>query len=168
VAQNAPQNVPQHAPQYAPQADDIARRLAVAAEQFGKKEFTGALQTLQYVEGVMGTMPGSATMDEAVAGVETVRGMSYLGMNDLEHAKDAFEKALKMQPDSSQACAGLGEVFFLAGLDNEAKVMFEHAVALSENNLFGRAGLAKSNKALGLPVGHSNLALQSGREGSAL
>ena len=149
-------------------ADDIARRLAVAGEQFRKKEFTGALRTLQYVEGIIGGMPGSASLDGAVAGVETVRGMSYLGMNDLENARDAFEKALKMQPDSSQACAGLGEVFYLAGLDREAKVMFEHAVALSENNLFGRAGLAKSNKALGFPVGHSNLAMQQGKEGSVL
>ena len=149
-------------------ADDIARRLAVAQGQFQKKQFGGAIQTLQYVEGLMGVLPGSASRDEAVAGVETVRGMSYLGMNDLEGAKAAFEKALKIQPDSSQACAGLGEVFYLAGLDSEAKVMFEHAVALSDTNLFGRAGLAKSNKALGLPVGHSNLAIQLGKEGSAL
>ncbi|HUI10191.1 MAG TPA: glycosyltransferase [Bacteroidota bacterium] len=149
-------------------AEDIARRLAVAGDQFGRKEFAGALQTLKLVENLLGGMNGSPTLDEAVAGVETVRGMSYLGMNDLQNARASFEKALKMQPSSSQACAGLGEVFYLAGLDSEAKVMFEHAVALSENNLLGRAGLAKSNKALGFPVGHSNLAAQLGKEGSAL
>jgi cytochrome c-type biogenesis protein CcmH/NrfG len=82
--------------------------------------------------------------------------MSYLGLNDLGMAKAAFEKALSLQPRSSQACAGLGEVLYLAGLDREAKVMFEHAVALGEGNQFGRAGLAKSNEALGLPAGHNN------------
>ena len=86
-----------------------------------------------------------------------MRGMNYLGLTDLERAKSAFEKALRIQPRSSQACAGLGEVFYLAGLDREAKVMFEHAVALGEENQFGRSGLAKSNEALGLPVTHNSL-----------
>ncbi len=136
---------------------DIAERLSLAGEQFRKREFNGALETLETVDRIVATIPGSAPHHEAVAGIETVRGMSYLGLSDLEKAKAAFEKALSIQPESSQACAGLGEVFYLAGLDREAKVMFEHAVALGEGNQFGRSGLAKSNEALGLPAGHSSL-----------
>ena len=138
------------------QHGEIAERLSRAGEQFQKREFTGALETLHSVDLIVESIPGSATRDEAVAGIESVRGMSYLGLNDLGMAKAAFEKALSLQPRSSQACAGLGEVLYLAGLDREAKVMFEHAVALGEGNQFGRAGLAKSNEALGLPAGHNN------------
>ena len=136
---------------------DVAGRLSQAGEQFRRKEFSGALETLETVDRIVTAIPASAPRTEAVAGIETVRGMSYLGLSDLEKAKESFEKALRIQPRSSQACAGLGEVFYLAGLDREAKVMFEHAVALGSENQFGRAGLAKSNEALGLPVGHNSL-----------
>jgi GT2 family glycosyltransferase/glycosyltransferase involved in cell wall biosynthesis/Tfp pilus assembly protein PilF len=136
---------------------EIAQRLSQAGEQFRKREFHGALETLETVDRLVAAIPDSAPHGEAVAGIETVRGMSYLGLSDIGKAKAAFEKALSIQPRSSQACAGLGEVFYLAGLDREAKVMFEHAVALGQANQFGRSGLAKSNEALGLPVEHNSL-----------
>ncbi|HMK38265.1 MAG TPA: glycosyltransferase, partial [Bacteroidota bacterium] len=106
------------------EASDVAGRLSHAGELFRRREFTDALETLAAVDRMVSTMPESAPLAEAVAGIETVRGMSYLGLSDLDKAKEAFEKALKIQPRSSEACAGLGEVFYLAGLDREAKVMF--------------------------------------------
>jgi cytochrome c-type biogenesis protein CcmH/NrfG len=78
-------------------------------------------------------------------------------LNDLNKARVSFEEALNLSSHSSEACSGLGEVFFLAGMDVEAKTMFEHAVANDEENVAGRNGLAKVNKALGLSEDDNSL-----------
>jgi glycosyltransferase involved in cell wall biosynthesis/tetratricopeptide (TPR) repeat protein len=128
---------------------ELDARLAIAGDLFGKKMFGEAIGALEGVEETITSIPEDARQ-EAVAGLETFRGMSRLGLSDLEGAKASFERALKIRPGSTQACAGLGEVLYLAGLDTEAKVMFEHAVALSAENGFGASGLARVNAALGL------------------
>jgi tetratricopeptide (TPR) repeat protein len=90
--------------------------------------------------------------------IESLRGFSYLGLSDLQNAKHFFERALYDEPDSSDACAGLGEVFHLMGFENEAKTMFEWAVQYNPGNKFARAGLQKANTALGYTDYHNTLA----------
>ncbi|HUI65521.1 MAG TPA: glycosyltransferase, partial [Bacteroidota bacterium] len=135
---------------------ELEARLAIAGDLFSKKKFAESIGVLEGAEEIIAGIPRVAR-DEARAGVENIRGMNLLGLKDLEGAKASFEHALKIQPDSTHACAGLGEVLYLAGMDKQAKVMFEHAVVLGGNNTFASAGLAKTNAALGLAADHNTL-----------
>jgi len=140
---------------------ELSARLAIAGDLFGKKMFVEAIGALEGADNIIAGLPPDAR-EEAAAGLETFRGMSHLGLSDLEKAKGSFERALSIRPGSTQACAGLGEVLYLAGLDTEAKMMFEHAVALSAENRFGASGLAKVNALLGLAADDNKLLASSG------
>ncbi|HTY57971.1 MAG TPA: glycosyltransferase [Bacteroidota bacterium] len=140
---------------------DLGARMAAAQDLFGRKRFAEALGALEGAEEMISGIPEGAR-ETAASGLETFRGMSHLGLSDLDSAKASFERALKIRPDSTHACAGLGEVLYLAGLDSDAKVMFEHAVALEADNAFGAAGLAKVNAVLGLPAAHNTLTCPPG------
>ena len=95
--------------------------------------------------------------NENLSSIENFRGFVHLGLNQAEKAKLCFEKAMTLNPNSSQACAGLGEVFYLQNLDEEAKIMFEWAIDINPDNIFAKGGLAKVNKLLGLPETHNAL-----------
>ncbi|MGE5681145.1 MAG: tetratricopeptide repeat protein [Bacillota bacterium] len=88
---------------------------------------------------------------------ENLKGMSFLGLGEINLAREAFEKALKTDPASSQACAGLGEIFFLNKQDVQAKTMFEYAVQNNPENQIAVNGLAKVNELLNLPADHNSL-----------
>ena len=62
-------------------------------------------------------------------------------------------------PNSSQACAGLGEVLFLSGKDKEAKTMYEWGVKNNPLNQFAVEGLIKVNKVLGIQENHNTLTI---------
>ena len=68
-----------------------------------------------------------------------------------------YEKSLVVCPNSSEACAGLGEVFYLAELDEQSKAMFEWALKSNSENEVARRGLAKVNGLLGLRSDHNSL-----------
>ena len=93
--------------------------------------------------------------------LQNLKGFNYLGLNDLDKAKDCFEQSLKQNPESSQACAGLGEIYYLANCDQEAKIMFEWAIDNNPFNIFAIAGLAKANRSLGLPDDHDSLKIET-------
>lgn len=76
---------------------------------------------------------------------------------ELEIAQACFEEELKLVPNSSRACVGLGEVFFKVSVFDAAKTMFEWGVKNNPENKFAIEGLAKTNKALGLPKDHNSL-----------
>lgn len=98
--------------------------------------------------------PGAKVSGNVSQAIQTdhanLKGACYLRLNDVENAKVSFEEALNLTPDSSEACAGLGEVFYLLGKDKEAKIMFEYAVVYDEENAMAVNGLAKVNENLGL------------------
>lgn len=105
--------------------------------------------------------PGPKVSENVAQAIQTdqanLKGACYLRLNDLEKAKVSFEEALNLTPDSSEACAGLGEVFYLLGKDKEAKIMFEYAVVYDEENVMAVNGLAKANENLGLPSDENSL-----------
>lgn len=86
-----------------------------------------------------------------------LRGACYLSLNDLVNAQCAFEETLKINPNSSEACVGLGNVFYLGEMDNESKMMFEWGVKNDPNNQAAVEGLIKINTQLGLDPTHSSL-----------
>ena len=61
-------------------------------------------------------------------------------------AQTHFESALNYDAESSEVCAGLGEVFFQSGINDSAKEMFEWALKLDNNNEFAKEQLLKINR----------------------
>ncbi len=88
-------------------------------------------------------------------------GKIYTGISDFESAKENFEKALNLNPSSSQACAGLGEIFYLSEMFEEAKTMYEWAVINDVNNVEARQKLKEINITLKLPENHNSVLLES-------
>jgi tetratricopeptide (TPR) repeat protein len=133
-----------------------------AYQLFLDKEYDSALEILEQVNHSI-TNPEidleltKEQENELVASVENFRGFNFLGKGDIENAKTAFEKSLELNPHSSQACAGLGEVFYLCNMDYEAKVVFEWALDNNPLNQLAKAGLAKINKNLQLAENHNTL-----------
>ena len=128
---------------------------------FERKDFQQALTKVIAAEeewkNSAGMKYSEAERQEIVASLENFKGFNYLALNDTKSAKDAFESALQANPNSSQACAGIGEVFYLQENDEESKIMFEWAVDNNPNNQFALSGLAKVNRHLGLPEYHNTL-----------
>lgn len=71
-----------------------------------------------------------------------------LALGELTGAADYFEKQLNLNPNSSSACFGLGEVFYLNQKYSEAKTMYEWALSLEPRNEKAASGLQKVNDKL--------------------
>ena len=131
---------------------------------FSQKDYTTALNVLDSSDSKIQdelTKKTQTQRDVYLASVQNLRGFICLGLEDNSEAQNCFEKALQYNPNSSQACAGLGEIFYLQGKDEEAKVMFEWALDLNSDNRFAENGLARVNQSLGLPKTHNSLEADS-------
>ncbi|MCF6270661.1 MAG: hypothetical protein L3J41_13185, partial [Melioribacteraceae bacterium] len=78
-----------------------------------------------------------------------ILGNLYFATNNLEKAKETFEAALNENPNSSQACQGLGEIFETIEEYEASKTMFEWAVKNDETNEVALQKLTLLNKSLG-------------------
>ncbi len=139
-------------------ASEVNSRLDDAYDKFEAKDFNSALTVLNQLEGELRALE-SEGVNDIISRVKNFKGFNYLSLGDVQNARFEFEGALELNTDSSQACSGLGEVFYLEGNDKEAKIMFEWGVKNNRANSFAKAGLAKVNKALGLPADHNTLFL---------
>lgn len=135
-----------------------------AYDLFTNKEFDSALEVLnnsdEDLQSELNKLAGDQR-EEFLASIQNLKGFIYLGMSDNKSAQDSFEAGLQLNPHSSQACAGLGEVLFLQEKDEEAKMMFEWALDLNSNNEFAKNGLVKVNQSLALPNFHNSLEIDS-------
>ena len=89
--------------------------------------------------------------------VFNLTGLASLGIENLNIAKPSFENALKLNPTSSEACFGLGQVFYQSGLFEQSKTMLEWAVKNDPKNLKAIEGLKAVNETLSLPEHHNSL-----------
>ena len=137
---------------------ELDAKLNSAYQLFQEKEFEKSLHFVLEVEETI-KMSKEFNYKELSAGLNNFIGFNYLGMENYQMAQEAFEEALNANSTSSQACAGLGEVFFLQQKDKEAKVMFEWAVKNNPKNYFAALGLAKVNQTLGYSADHNSLYL---------
>lgn len=133
---------------------DLEKFFNEAYHLFQDKRFTDSLSKLAdaetyYLEQI--------TTDWRIS-IENLKGFNYLGLNMPEDAQYCFEGALLLDEKSSQACAGLGEIFFLKREEAKAKTMFEYAVLYNRSNSFAITGLEKVNYLLGLAKNHNTLA----------
>ncbi len=138
----------------------LEKILSVTYEIFNLKKFDEALQALEQYQQLFYSRYREGGNNDIVSAYENLKGFVYLGLNDNENAKLAFESALNLNPSSSQACAGLGEVLYLNGEDEKAKSMFEWSLKNDPENLFAKAELEKVNELLHLPSRHSDLLLK--------
>ncbi|MBW7888310.1 MAG: glycosyltransferase [Bacteroidetes bacterium] len=90
-------------------------------------------EAIELLTTLLETLPSGGTA-EVKSDVCNFLGRCFLALNDLEKAKEYFEVSLQCNGNSSEACAGLGEVFYLAGYDEHAKTMFEWAVKHDAGN----------------------------------
>jgi len=131
--------------------------LKTAYRLFNEKRFTESLDMLERAERKLRTKKFNFNANARIASLENFRGFNLLALDRIKEARKAFEKALNINPSSSQACAGLGEIFYLMGRDTEAKTMFEWAVVNNDRNHFAREKLRKLNRELGLPEDDNSL-----------
>ncbi len=137
--------------------DKLNQILNSVYELFQFKKYDEAFKVLNNTEELFYTQV--EIENDLVSSYENLKGIVLLSLKKNNEAKEAFEAALVTNPNSSQACAGLGEVLFLSGKDNEAKVMYEWGVKNNPQNQFAVEGLSKVNKVIGLNENHNNLIL---------
>ncbi|KAB2838614.1 MAG: tetratricopeptide repeat protein, partial [Melioribacteraceae bacterium] len=101
---------------------ELDAKLNTAYQLFQEKEFEKSLHLVLEVDETI-KMSKEFNYKELSAGLNNFIGFNFLGMEEYQNAQDAFEEALNANSTSSQACAGLGEVFFIQQKDKEAKVM---------------------------------------------
>lgn len=131
-------------------SEKVASAISNAYEKFVQKKYDEAVSILQTAEDAIDGEPVTKEEKLTLSGILNFKGFSFLGLNDYNAARGCFENALYLNPESSQACAGLGEVFYLTEQDSEAKVMYEWALKNEPNNKFAIAGLEKVSKVLGI------------------
>ena len=136
--------------------EELNSKIEDAYKLFGEKNFNESIAKLNEALQLLDSIEDK-NKQEVISQINNFVGFNQLAVGDIEKAKAAFEFSLKINSESSQACAGLAEVFYLLGNDKEAKTMYEWAVKNNNVNAFAVAGLAKVNKSLGLPAGHSTL-----------
>ncbi len=137
--------------------NEFFEELKKAYQLFNEKRFTESLDTLERAERKLKTKKLNFNANSRIASLENFRGFNLLALDRIKEARKAFEKALNINPSSSQACAGLGEIFYLLGRDTEAKTMFEWAVVNNNNNKFASERLRKLNREMGLPEDDNSL-----------
>ncbi|MGD8777576.1 MAG: tetratricopeptide repeat protein [Ignavibacteria bacterium] len=137
--------------------DKISNLIESAYEDYNKKSYNDAIDKLSEAEKLVEENFDSSENFETLTRINNFLGFNYMGVGDLSNAKECFTKALNIDSNSSQACAGLGEVLYLEGQDKESKTMYEWAVKNNPNNNYAVAGLAKLNRMMGKPENDNSL-----------
>ena len=78
-------------------------------------------------------------------------------IKDLEKANMFFEEALKLNPSSSEACFGLGQIFYQAEMYEQSKAMFEWAIKNNSQNVNALEALKSVNEILAFQSEHNSL-----------
>jgi tetratricopeptide (TPR) repeat protein len=138
-------------------SDCFDELLGQGLKKYQDKDFKVALATALEIEKTIERNSERYANPEFRSAALNLQGICHLAMNELDAARSAYEKSLQANPASSEACAGLGEVFYLAGHDRESKLMFEWAVKNDPANASAHAGLSKVNMELGIDVTDNTL-----------
>lgn len=94
--------------------------------------------------------PESDNNEFSLEDLYILRGTAKFSQNLLEDAKEDFEKALRTNPESSEACLGLGKYFLANGSGESAKKMFEWAVKNNPSHPGAQQALKDINLKLNL------------------
>ncbi len=138
--------------------------LDAAQRFFAERNYSMALGSLTEIDAVITSIKDEGQRNEYASAIENFRGVCNLALTRFDEAKLHFEKSLRINPSSSRACAGLGEIFFATGHPEASKTMFEWAVKNDPVSDAAREGLARANQALGLPRDDSTLAIEANED----
>ncbi|MDP4173538.1 MAG: tetratricopeptide repeat protein [Bacteroidota bacterium] len=133
--------------------DNLEIIFSSAYEMFLQKRYIESLEKLEEFDNYL----SQNYSDDWKISSENLRGFVYLALDNIDQARICFEKSLNIDQNSSQACAGLAEIFLIKNQDKEAKTMFEYAAITNPENQFAVKGLTKVNELLNLPSDHNSL-----------
>jgi Tfp pilus assembly protein PilF len=119
-----------------------------AAQLFSEKKYRETLSKL---------FSAKKEQEEILGSIENFIAFNYLELDNTDGAKNAAERALRVNPFSSQAYATLGEIYFREKEFSAAKKMYEISLRHNAENNFAKSGLQNTNNALGLPGGNGKL-----------
>jgi Tfp pilus assembly protein PilF len=119
-----------------------------AAQLFSEKKYEAAITRL---------LGARKEQEEILGSIENFIAFNYLELDNTEGAKFAADRALRLNPFSSQAYATLGEVYYRSKDFSSAKKMYEISLIHNEENNFAKTGLQNANDALGLPGGNEKV-----------
>lgn len=136
--------------------DEFIKGFERAQKNIEDKEFDFALNELEM------TIEKFEFSDRAISIISKVDLLILtanisLIVKDLEKAKLYFEETLKLNPTSSEACFGLGQVFYQAEMFEQSKTMLEWAVKNDPANQNASEALKSVNQILTLPENHNSL-----------
>jgi glycosyltransferase involved in cell wall biosynthesis len=128
-------------------------------EYISNKNFKDAMTQLDFIEKEISEGNGNGI--DYLEVVIYLKGVCHLLSGNIEEAKSLFEQLLNINPASSSACYGLGQIFFSTEQYEAAKTMFEWAVKNDTGNQQAMRSLKEVNKLLGFEVEHSSLTVES-------
>jgi len=128
-----------------------------AAGLYKESKFQDAIDLIDQNENGLSLLINNGITNVEFSTLLNLKGFCYLGLNDEENAELAFGKSINTNPESSQACAGIGVVFLSQGRTQDAKTMLEWALKNDTSNAIAKASLAKANEMLGYPENHNSL-----------
>ncbi len=129
--------------------------LKLVNEYISNKNFEDAMTQLDFIEKEISEGNGNGI--DYLEVVIYLKGVCHLLSGNIEEAKSLFEQLLNVNPASSSACYGLGQIFLSQELYEQAKVMFEWSIKNDPKNQIAIDLLAKVNALLGLEEFHNSL-----------
>jgi Tfp pilus assembly protein PilF len=120
-----------------------------AAQLFAEKKYADTLTKLYKAK---------KEQEEILGSIENFIAFNYLELDNINDSKIAAERALKVNPFSSQAYATLGEICFRGKDFLTAKKMYEISLHHNPENNFALSGLQNTNNILGSHGGNGKLA----------
>ncbi len=136
--------------QYQAMREKIVEMTTKAYELFNQNLYEEAINVLSDADEI--ELDSNSKSDNDIKGsIDNIRGFCYLYWNKIERARQCFEYALSLNPSSSQACTGLGEILCREGNLKSAHTMFEKAVRNNPLNELAKYELKKMTKAMPIP-----------------
>jgi len=136
--------------------DEFLECFENARVSIANNEYDDAYQSLKKSLDVYTNKPDEAKR-AVLEDVLNLAGQIALMNKDLVVAKSYFEQELNLNPASSGACYGLGEVFFALEEYSSAKTMLEWSVKNAPENQYALEALGKVNLLLGNEAQHNSL-----------
>lgn len=136
--------------------DEFVKRFERTQKNIEDKEFVLALNEIEFA---ISEFENSDKASAIISKLDLLLLAANVALinKELEKSQTYFENALKLNPASSEACFGLGQVFYQAEMLEESKTMFEWAVKNNPNNQTAIEALKAVNQILSLSENHNSL-----------
>ncbi|MCE1189393.1 MAG: tetratricopeptide repeat protein [Ignavibacteria bacterium] len=122
----------------------IEEKIGLAFKKFSEKQYAEALPLLIEAETNLRSL--KTPLPDIISRLLNFKGFTLMSLQRISEAQGVFEESLKTNPQSSQAAAGLGEIFYLQDNYEAALQMFDWGVKLNPDNHFAKEGVQKVQK----------------------